>query len=416
MTTNEGQFFIKTGHEPQPAPVVRPAPRPAAPVALPVPAPAQPVVQTVQGAPTGRAPFAGTLDSLLAWLVQHKGSDLHLAGGEPPRARINGDLVEAAADIIPNGQLEQMIDALLNDRLRQQYRDRHDIDLAYQLGSTARFRVNVMRKRGMVGAVFRTIPSKVLTAEDLDLPQSLRALSGLPRGLVLVTGPTGSGKSTTLAAMVDLANRTRAGHIITIEDPIEFTHAAQRSVVSQREVGTDTDSFDSGLRAALRQDPDVILVGELRDQETTRIALEAAETGHLVFATMHTKSAAETIDRFVGMFPDGIQNQIRGALASALEAVVVQTLVKTSDGAGRVAAREILLLDAPSRALIRQHKLEQMGTVMQGGAARGMTTLDADLARLVDAGQITREAAESVALNPKELEMRLTKKTTMRSL
>lgn len=403
------QFF--TG-----APAPRPAqprviPAPAAPVPVPVASPVRPVEHVVQEevstTPAGIAPYTGTLDALLRWLVDHHGSDLHLSGDEVPFARINGELNPLAVGPTPSGRLEQMIAGILNERQGKQFADTNDVDLAYELDAHTRFRVNVMRNRGKVAAVMRTIPTKVKTVEDLELSPALCALAALPRGLVLVVGQTGSGKSTTLAALVNLANRTRRGHIITIEDPVEFPHNSILSKVTQREVGEDTATFDSGLRAAMRQDPDIILVGELRDQETTRIALEAAETGHLVFATMHTKSASETIDRFVSQFPDGIQNQIRMALSSALEAVVVQTLVKTVDGNGRVAAREILLLDPASRSLIRQHKLAQITNVLQSGGGRGMTTLDADLARLVAAGQTTREAAEAVALDPDELAERL---------
>nr|WP_276513275.1 PilT/PilU family type 4a pilus ATPase [Cellulomonas hominis] len=345
----------------------------------------------------------------MRWLVHHKGSDLLLAGDEVPCAFLNGDLVDVpAAGPILDSHLHRMLVAIMDERQAAQFEASGDVDLAYQVGTAARFRVNVARSRGKVSAVMRAIPTTVLTAEELDLPPHVCDLAKLRRGLVLTCGVTGSGKSTTMAALVNLANRTRAGHIVTIEDPIEFPHTSIRSKVTQREVGQDTASFDSGLRAAMRQAPTLILVGELRDPETARIALEAAETGHLVLATLHTKSAHETVDRFVGMFPDSIQNLVRMQLASALEAVIVQQLVKTVDGNGRVAAREVLFLDTASRALIRQNKLAGITSVIQSGGARGMTTMDADLARLVLQGRITKEAAAEAALNPDELADRLT--------
>ncbi|WP_251151313.1 PilT/PilU family type 4a pilus ATPase [Cellulosimicrobium sp. Marseille-Q4280] len=406
------QLFTGAPRPVPPAP--RAVPAPAAPVALPTATPTAPtehVEPTSPGAPmpmpTGVQPFNGTLDTMLVWLAENNGSDLHLAGGEVPRARINGDLIPMDYGPILTEHLETMLGAIMSARHAAQFKATNDVDLAYQLGEKLRFRVNVMRERGRIAAVMRTIPTAVKTVEELGLPTALCNLATLKRGLVLVCGPTGSGKSTTLAAMINLANRTRRGHIITIEDPVEFPHASLQSKVTQREVGADTESFASGLRAAMRQDPDIILVGELRDQETTRIALEAAETGHLVFATMHTKSALETVDRFAGQFPDALQNQVRMQLAQILEGVIVQQLVKTVDGNGRAAAREILLLDTASRALIRSDKLAQITSVLQGGVSRGMTTMDMDLARLVNAGVITREAAAEAALFPDELATRL---------
>jgi twitching motility protein PilT len=409
----QGQFF--TGARPPAPPAPRAVPAPAVPVPLPTAAPAAPAEHAVAASatapgptPTGVQPYDGSLDALLVWLAKHNGSDLHLAGGEAPRARINGDLVPLDTGPILNDRLEAMLRAIMSPRHAEQYEASSDVDLAYQLGEKLRFRVNVMRERGHAAAVMRTIPTTVKTVEELGLPTPMHDLTTLKRGLVLVCGPTGSGKSTSLAAMINLANRTRRGHIITIEDPLEFPHESLLCKITQREVGTDTATFASGLRAAMRQDPDIILVGELRDQETTRIALEAAETGHLVFATMHTKSALETIDRFVGQFPDAIQNQVRMQLAQVLEGVIVQQLVKTVDGNSRAAAREILLLDSASRALIRNHKLAQITSVLQAGASRGMTTMDADLARLVTSRVITRETAEEAALFPDELASRLT--------
>lgn len=410
-TQPEGQLF--TGARTPAPPAPRAVPAPASSVPLPTAAPAAPTEHVVPApaeattTATGERTYPGTLNDLLVWLAKSNGSDLHLAGGEPARARINGDLVVADTGPIPNSQLEAWLRAIMEPRHAETYLMTNDVDLAYQLGEHLRFRVNVMRERGRIAAVMRIIPTTVKTVEELGLPPAMCDLTALKRGMVLVCGPTGSGKSTTLAALINLANRTRRGHIITIEDPVEFPHQSLGCKVTQREVGSDTATFASGLRAAMRQDPDIILVGELRDQETTRIALEAAQTGHLVFATMHTKSALETIDRFVGQFPDSIQNQVRVELAQVLEGVIVQQLIKTVDGNGRAAAREILLLEDASRALIRNHKLAQITSVLQGGVSRGMTTMDLDLARLVNAGTITREAALAAALFPDELTARL---------
>lgn len=407
----EGQLFTGARTPTQAPP--RAVPAPAAAVPLPTATPTAPTEHTVPApaqatsTPSGERTYPGTLNDLLTWLAQSNGSDLHLTGGEPARARINGDLVVADTGPIPNAQLEAWLGAIMEPRHAQTFANTNDVDLAYQLGQNLRFRVNIMRERGRIASVMRIIPTTVKTVEELGLPPSMCDLTALKRGMVLVCGPTGSGKSTTLAAMINLANRTRRGHIITIEDPVEFPHESLGCKVTQREVGSDTATFASGLRAAMRQDPDIILVGELRDQETTRIALEAAQTGHLVFATMHTKSALETVDRFVGQFPDAVQNQVRVELAQVLEGVIVQQLLKTVDGNSRAAAREILLLEDSSRALIRNHKLAQITSVLQGGVGRGMTTMDLDLARLVNSGTITREAAMAAALFPDELTARL---------
>jgi twitching motility protein PilT len=349
-----------------------------------------------------------SLDELLHYVVDSGASDLHLVSDSAPAARLNGSL--AAIDgtgAISGVRLEKMLFDIMNDRQRQQFEETNDLDLAYSLGNTARFRVNVFRQRGKVGSVMRMIPTRVRTVEEMEVPESLRALAMLPRGLVLVTGPTGCGKTTLLAALIDLANRTRRVHILTIEDPVEFTHRSQMAVVTQREVHEDTESFATALRAALRQDPDIILVGEMRDLETTQAAIEAAETGHLVFGTMHTKSAPETVSRAVNIFPKEVQPQIQTTLASCLEAVITQVLVKTIDGTGRAAAREVMMLAPDSRNLIRTGKLEQLPSVLQTGSERGMHTLNADLARLVKENRISYEEAVQSASDITELDAKL---------
>lgn len=410
MTESRGSFF---GRDAQPPPVgpSRPAPPPAA-AALPrpVPAPAAtsaPHVERVSAEVVSTLGAPITLDQMLKWVYENDASDLHLAADAPPRVRVHGDLQELPGPgPIPAEHLEKMLYALMDERRQRWFDEHHDMDLAYALGTVARFRVNVFRNRKKIGAVMRLIPTRVRTADELDLPETIKALSGLTRGLVLVCGPTGSGKSTLLASLIDLANRTRKSHIVTIEDPIEFTHSSQMSVVTQREVGDDTDSFASGLRAVLRQDPDIILVGEMRDLETIRAAIEAADTGHLVFGTLHSKSAHETISRLVNMFPDEVQNQVQQNLGAALEAVIVQALVKTKDGRGRVPAREVMFLDHGLRSQIRNGKLEQIKSSLQAGAARGMHTMDTDLARLVLADRISFEEGLALAHDPEEFTKR----------
>ena len=390
--------------------VSAPAPVQSTPV-IPQPAPAPPALVQVYESPA-LADMDGdgvvSLDEMLHWIISADASDLHLAAGCAPSARVHGALSPIpSTGTISAARLERMLNGIMNERQRAEFEVHNDIDLSYSLGHTARFRVNIFRQRGKVGSVMRAIPTRIRTVEDMEIPETIRALAMLPRGLVLVTGPTGSGKSTLLAALVDLANRTRRAHILTIEDPIEFTHESQLSVVTQREVHEDTDSFASGLRAGLRQDPDIILVGEMRDLETTQAAIEAAETGHLVFGTMHTKSAPETVSRAVNMFPKEVQNQIQTTLASCLEAVITQTLVRTIDGTGRTAAREVMMLASDSRNLIRTGKLEQLPSVLQTGFERGMYTLNADLARLVRENRIAYEEAALAASDLTELDSKL---------
>src|SRR4051812_47756531 len=334
------------------------------------------------------------IDQLLEELVKQNGSDLHVTVGSHPAARVRGELVrlEEFPKLTAEDTLSMLYRIMSTEQQKRLEIDRQ-IDLSYSIPGLARFRVNVYSQRESLAAAFRLIPMGLKTMEELNLPPSLHELTKKPRGLVLVTGPTGSGKSTTLAAMIDEINRTRTDHIITIEDPIEFLHRHKRCVVNQREIGTDALSFGAALRAALRQDPDVILLGEMRDLETIATALTAAETGHLVFATLHTQSAPSTIDRIIDVFPGEQQEQVRTQLAGALQAVLTQTLVPTADGAGRVAALEVLLPDDAVRNLIRQGKVEQIYSVMQTGAQRGMQTLEQALARLVLRGGVTLEVA-----------------------
>lgn len=404
-----GVFFgAGTGVRPQPSAPVRPVVAPPAAVPAPkLPGENEPVQVLDPARVSEHRASDITLDRLLTWMIETGASDLHLAAGQPPRVRTHGHL-EPIPNIgpIPEPHLRSMLYALMNERHRATFEAHKDIDLAYALGQRARFRVNVFSQRGRIGSVLRAIPTRIMTAEEMNLPKVLTDLASLPRGLVLVTGPTGSGKSTLLAAIVDLANRTRKSHIVTIEDPIEFTHETKMSTVTQRQVGEDTDSFATGLRAVLREDPDIILVGEMRDLETTRAAIEAAETGHLVFATLHTKSAPESVSRIVNQFPDETQNQIQATLSSCLEAIVTQTLVRTADGAGRVPAREVMVFSYDVRNLIRQGKLEQLPSVLQSGADRGMHTLDADLARLFNEGTISWETACEAASSLDELKRR----------
>ncbi len=325
-----------------------------------------------------------SIDTLLARAVELSASDLHLTVGAPPAVRVHGRL-EALPDtpaLDPDASRTLLYRILTTEQQKRFELDRQ-LDLSYAVPGVARFRVNVYRQKESVAAAFRVVPDELKTLEELGLPQSLLSLTELPRGLVLVTGPTGSGKSTTLAALIDEINRTRSDHIITIEDPIEFLHRHKRCVVNQREIGADATDFGSALRAALRQDPDVILLGEMRDLETISTALTAAETGHLVFGTLHTQSAPSTIDRIIDVFPAEQQEQVRTQLAGALQGVVTQTLLATADGKRRVAALEILLPDDAIRNLIRQGKVAQIYSYMQTGSRSGMQTMEQSLADLV---------------------------------
>jgi twitching motility protein PilT len=331
---------------------------------------------------------------LLGVLIEMGGSDLHLMAGSPPLVRLHGNLVrlDQYAKLEPTA-LKDMIYAILPQKVRERYEQDLELDTSYALPGRARFRVNVYQQRDSAGAVFRLIPSVIKTVHELGLPPIVSELARFPRGLVLVTGPTGSGKSTTMAALVNVVNEERAAHIMTVEDPIEFLHTNKRSAVNQREVGSDTHGFAEAAHHVLRQDPDVILIGEMRDLETISTALTAAETGHLVFATLHTQGAAQTIDRIVDAFVPEQQQQIRIQLSTTLQGVVSQQLVPTLDGLGRVVAAEVLVVNPAVRHMIRDNRAEHILGAMQMGGAAGMQTMDAALAKLVRDGRISREAA-----------------------
>jgi twitching motility protein PilT len=350
----------------------------------------------------------GLLERILLELLRLDGSDLHLNAGLPPMIRRDGDVLalQGWTALTPR-QIHETVYSILTGRQQQRFEEDRELDFAFELTGAARFRVNLMWQRGSIAATFRVIPWDIKPLEALELPAALDRLPDLPRGLVLVTGPTGSGKSTTLASMIDRINRTHHGHIITVEDPVEFVHDSRTCVVSQREVGTDTPSFASALKHALRQDPDVILVGEMRDLETISIALTAAETGHLVFGTLHTSSAASTIDRIVDVFPPEQQAQVRTQLAGSLQAVVCQTLCRRASGSGRVAATEVMIVTPAIRNLIREGKIASIPSALQTGSRQGMHTLNQDLARLVIEGTIDYETALARCSDAAELDQLL---------
>jgi twitching motility protein PilT len=345
-----------------------------------------------------------SIDDLLERMVARGASDLHVTVGTEPAIRLNGHLerLEDFGRLRPE-DTQRLLYRIMNTEQQKHFEVKRQLDLAYSLPGVARFRVNVYFQRESLGAAFRLIPSELKTLEELGMPPALAELAEKPRGLVLVTGPTGSGKSTTLAAVIDRINQSRADHIMTIEDPIEFLHRHKRCVVNQREIGPDAVSFAEALRAALRQDPDVILLGEMRDLETIATALTAAETGHLVFATLHTQDAPSTVDRLIDVFPASQQEQIRVQIAGTLQGVVTQTLLPRSDGGGRVAAVEVLLPDDAVRNLIRQAKVEQIYSVMQTGGKRGMQTLEQALVDLVMRGIVSQELALARSSRPDQL-------------
>ena len=336
---------------------------------------------------------------LLQFACQQDASDLHISAGEPPMIRVSGDMKKIKVPPLTAEQTHAMLYDIMGDSQRKSFEEHSDIDFSMQLGEVARFRVNVFRQNRGVGGVFRKIPTKILTLEELGMPPVLADLSRKEKGLVLVTGPTGSGKSTTLAAMINLVNEELEGHILTVEDPIEFVHRSKKCLVNQREVGPHTKNFNSALRAALREDPDVILVGELRDLETIQLALTAAETGHLVFGTLHTSSAPKTVDRIIDVFPPNQQAQVRAMFAESIQAVVTQTLCKKIGG-GRVAGLEVLIGTTAVRNLIREGKIHQIPSVMQTSQGAGMQTMEMHLKELVDRNQITRETAIEKSGNP----------------
>lgn len=339
------------------------------------------------------------ISDLLAFSVKNKASDLHLSAGLPPMLRVNGDIRRINLPELDHKTVRDMVYDIMNDGQRKIYEESLEVDFSFEINGLARFRVNAFNQKRGAGAVFRTIPSKILSLEALKAPDIFKEIAHQPRGLVLVTGPTGSGKSTTLAAMVDYLNETEFGHILTVEDPIEFVHTSKKCLINQREVGTNTQSFANALRSALREDPDIILVGEMRDLETIRLALTAAETGHLVFGTLHTSSAAKTVDRIVDVFPAAEKDMVRTMLSESVRAIISQTLVKTSDGQGRVAAHEIMIGTPAIRNLIRENKIAQMYSAIQTGQNVGMQTLDQCLRDLVDQEIITTEDASTRAMN-----------------
>ncbi|MEO7803679.1 MAG: type IV pilus twitching motility protein PilT [Actinomycetota bacterium] len=356
----------------------------------------------VENEPTSESAVQDTkaeanLAELLAQMIELDASDLHISAGNPPLYRRRGDLVKTEYERMMPPEIQRMAYSILTQRQREQFENELELDFSYSLPGIARYRVNVYRQRDAMGIAFRLIPFEIKTLEQLGAPIQISQFARLPRGLVLVTGPTGSGKSTTLAALIDIVNTEQSAHIMTVEDPIEFLHKHKKCAVHQREVGSDTHSFAQALKHVLRQDPDVILVGEMRDLETIQMAITAAETGHLVFATLHTNSAPSSVDRIIDVFPPHQQQQIRIQLAASLQGVMTQTLVPTADGVGRALAAEVLIVTPAVSNLIREGKTHQIFSSMQAGGALGMQTMDKSLAELVMAGKVTREVAEERA-------------------
>lgn len=336
------------------------------------------------------------LDGLLKIMMDQKASDLHLSAGTTPYFRVHGDMHPAQSSPLTHEDLKGLLFEILNEKQKKDFIEKWELDCAYEVRGVGRFRCNIFMQKNGLGAVFRQIPTKILRLEDLNLPPSLYDLVSCERGLILVTGPTGSGKSTTLAALINYINQHEKKHILTIEDPIEFVHSNKSSLVNQREVTTHTKSFANALKAALREDPDVILVGELRDLETTQLAISAAETGHVVFGTLHTNGASKTLDRLIDMFPAGQQKQIQAMLGESLRGVVSQMLIKKADGSGRVAAIEVLMNNSAVANLIREGKTFQIPSIMQTSIKQGMLPLEMHLKQLVDGKLITAEQASEV--------------------
>jgi len=343
------------------------------------------------------------LSELLAFAVKNGASDIHISSGLPPLIRIDGEMRRIKVDPLTSNVVHDMIYDIMLDSQRKEFEERLEADFAFEIASVARFRVNAYNQARGPAAAFRTIPTEVLSLEDINAPPIFRTLSEKHRGLVLVTGPTGSGKSTTLAAMVDYVNHSKKGHILTIEDPIEFVHQSHNCLINQREVGRHTQSFNNALRSALREDPDVVLVGEMRDVETISLALTAAETGHLVFGTLHTSSAAKTIDRIIDVFPAGEKEMVRAMLSESLEGVIAQRLLKKPEG-GRVAAYEIMTGTPAIRNLIREAKVPQIYGMIQTGRDAGMVTMDQSLDDLVSRNLVTRETARTLAVDQSKFE------------
>lgn len=348
-----------------------------------------------------------TLDDILRELVKEGGSDLHIRVGEPPFFRIHGSLTRAKNfPVLSNEDAKRLLYSILSEERRKRFEKNLELDLSYTIPGLARFRVNIFQQRNCIGAVLRLIPIKIQTIDELELPQVFKQIAMLPRGFILVTGPTGSGKSTTLAAMIEHINTNKKGNIITIEDPIEFVHTDKLCIINQREVGVDAPSFAEALKHVMRQNPDVILVGEMRDLETISSAITAAETGILVFATVHTNNAVQTIDRIIDVFPVEQQEQVRLQLAVTIQAIISQTILPRADGKGRVVAFEIMIAIPAIRSLIREGKAHQMYTIIQASGEYGMRTLDSDLLSLVEKKIVTYEEALARSPNPKEFEQR----------
>ncbi len=349
------------------------------------------------------------IDELLRTLVSQEGSDLHIKSDEPPVYRIHGQLVRSGMPVLAAADTKALLYEVLNEERRARFERTHQLDMSYSIPGVSRFRVNVFRQKNSVGAVLRVIPLTIKTIDELGLPPVMKKTCLLPRGLILVTGPTGSGKSTSLAAMIDLINDNKSCHIITIEDPIEFLHRDKRACVNQREVGIDTHSFANSLKHVMRQNPDIIMVGEMRDLETIQLAITAAETGHLVLATLHTADAAQTVDRIIDVFPPGQQQQVRLQLSTTLQAVFSQALLPRADGKGRVVAYEVLTCTPAIRSIIREGKTHQIYSNIQSGAKFGMVTLDACLKDLYLKGVINMDDAIAKSSNPHEFERMLGK-------
>ncbi|MEN8169953.1 MAG: type IV pilus twitching motility protein PilT [Pseudomonadota bacterium] len=343
------------------------------------------------------------ITELLAFGVKNGASDLHLSSGMPPMIRVDGDVRRINVPAMDHSTVHGLIYDIMNDKQRKDYEEYLETDFSFEIKGLARFRVNAFNHNRGAGAVLRTIPSKILTLEELNCPPIFKEISDTPRGLALVTGPTGSGKSTTLAAMINYINQNHHGHILTLEDPIEFVHEPQKCLINQREIHRDTLGFNEALRSALREDPDIILVGEMRDLETIRLALEAAETGHMVFGTLHTSSAAKTIDRIVDVFPAAEKDMVRSMLSESLRAVISQTLLKKVGG-GRVAAHEIMIGMPAIRNLIRENKIAQMFSAIQTGQQYGMQTLDQNLKHMVEKGMVSKQEARSKAANKNDFD------------
>jgi len=394
---------------PPPAPPAAPPPLPpqTAPAAAPfgggsIPMDGRTSPAAAPVPPPSAPPRTGADPALLAALhevVLQGGSDLHISANSAPMLRVDGRLTPLGMPW-ERHTVTTALYSLMSEQQREHFEKELELDFAFTLSAQSRFRVNFYQQRGAIGGAFRLIPTEIKQLKDLGIPEQVARFAGLPRGLVLVTGPTGSGKSTTLAALIDLVNRTRADHIVTVEDPIEFIHTNQRGLINQREVGGDTHSFANALKHVLRQDPDVILIGELRDLETVQVALTAAETGHLVFATLHTQDAPQTIDRVIDVFPPHQQGQVRAQLAATLQGVVCQTLVRQASGSGRVVATEIMIATPAVANLIREGKTYQVPSAMQAGKELGMHTLDQHLAELVNTGRITHAAAMEKVQDP----------------